>query len=200
MTIIKATWLTFALLLLGACSQIDSVNVDYDTSVDFDAYRTFAWGPTPETSMEKDSPLMHERTIRIITDTFEAGGLELVQENPDIYVTYHTNAREEVRLHTTNTGGGYYGPYGYDPYWGGMGVGVGTSTTTASTYTKGSLIIDVWDAKTKRAVWRGVAEGTVSEKPEKQKEQIEEAVQRIAATFEKQWAKSKEEAAKAASK
>lgn len=196
MTIKNYLLLTVASLALGACSQIDTVNVDYDTSVNFDAYHTFAWGPTPETSMEEDSPLMHERTIRIITDTLQAGGLKMVDKDPDIYVTYHTNSREEVRLHTTNTGGGYYGGYGYNPYMG--GVGMGTSTTTAQTYTKGSLVIDIWDAKTKRAVWRGVAEGTVSEKPEKQKEQIEEAVARIAATFEKQWADSQAEAAKAA--
>lgn len=184
-------------LFLAACSQIQSVSVDYDTTVNFDEYQTFAWSPTPETSMENESPLMHARTIKIITEALVNGGMTQVESDPDIYVTYHTNSREEVRLQTTNTGGGLYGPYGYDPYWGGgMGMGMGTSTTTARTYVKGSLIIDIWDAKTHRAVWRGVAEGTVSEKPDKQAKQIEEAVSKISATFAKQWQKTKQQAAK----
>lgn len=196
MHILRLTGLLLLALIAG-CSQIDHANVDWDTTVDFDQFHTFAWGPTPETSMEGDSPLMHRRTIQIITETLQEGGLKLVDKNPDLYVTYHTNSREEVRLHTTHTGG-YYGGYGYDPYWG--GVGMGSSTTTARAYTKGTLIIDIWDAKTKRAIWRGVAEGTVSEKPEKQAAQIEEAVATIAATFQKQYAKAKEKAAKEAAK
>ena len=48
-------------LLVAAPATAQKANVDYDRSVDFNAYKTFAWGPTPETSLQEESPLMHSR-------------------------------------------------------------------------------------------------------------------------------------------
>ena len=48
--------------------------------------------------------------------------------------------------------------WGWDPYWEGYGgIGGGSSVTTAHTYETGTLIIDIWDAKTNQATFRGAA-------------------------------------------
>ena len=86
-----------------------------------------------------------------------------------------------------------YGPgWGWDPYWGGaygagwgMG-GMGSSTTRVTTYTKGTLIIDVYDAKQKQIVWRGTVEDVVKDDPAKATQQIYKAIDKIAEAWDKQ--------------
>jgi hypothetical protein len=41
------------------------------------------------------------------------------------------------------------------------------STTTHSTNTRGTLIVNIWDAAKKELIWRGAAEAVVKEEPEK---------------------------------
>ena len=40
--------------------------------------------------------------------------------------------------------------------------GFGQATTTSDTYTVGTLVVDLFDAKTKNLVWRGVSSGMLS--------------------------------------
>ena len=74
-------------------------------------------------------------------------------------------------MDTTNMGYGYGG----DWYWGG-GMGMGSSTTNVRTYTRGALIVDIWDAKKKQLVWRGTGSEIVSDKPESNAKKIDGAV------------------------
>jgi hypothetical protein len=180
--------LAVVLVLVALPAAAQKVYVDYDRSAINNDYETFAWGPTPETSLRGDSPLMHSRIKNAIEYHLTEGGLIEDTESPDLYVTYHTNSKEEVRYNTTTFGYGYGGGWGWDPYWGGMG-GMGTSTTTAQTYERGSLIIDIWDAKKKEIVWRGTAEATVPSNPEKGARQIEKALKKMIKKYDKMRAK-----------
>ena len=112
------------------------------------------------------------------------GGLIEDTKDPDLYVTYHTNSSEEVRYNTTTFGYSYGSAWGYNPYWGGMGGGT-TSTTTAQSYQRGSLIIDIWDARTKEIVWRGTAEATVTSNPEKGAKKIDKALKKMIKQYQK---------------
>ena len=172
--------LLFVLAASPALAQ--KVYVDYDKSVDFDAYRTFAWVVTDETSMRGESPLVHSRIKNSIEHYLSQGGLTEDAEAPDLYVTYHTSSQEKVNYTTSSMGAGYGPGWGWDPYWGG---GMTTSTTTAHTYEQGTLIIDLWDAETKNMIWRGSATAVVKSKPEKLAKQIDQAVAKMVATFDK---------------
>jgi len=123
---------------------------------------------------------MHSRVRNAIENKFATGGIMEVgkDEDPDIFITYHTNAREQVSYNTSN--------YGYD-YGGGWyyGGGLGTSKTTIHTYERGSLIIDIWDAETKKMVWRGIATSAVPKDPEKGAKKIDKIISKLA----KQWDK-----------
>ena len=195
--LIKTTAVVAFLFLIVAPATAQTVHVDYDQDVDFDKYKTFAWWPSPETSLEEVSPLMHSRIKNSIEYQFTSGGGIEVTENPDVWVTYHTNAKDEVRFNTTTWGYGYGTGWNYDPYW---GAGMGTSTTTATTYTRGTLIIDIWDAKEEKAIFRGSAEGIIKEKPENAAKQIDKFIIKIVKKFDKMRAKQLKQEAKAEAK
>ena len=175
-----------ALVLAVGPAFAQKVYIDHDTNYDFGSVKTFAWAPTPETSVESSNPLLHSRIVADITKYMIEGGLSEVQDNPDIYVTYHGSSKEEMSISTSSFGYGYpggwgYGGYGYGGYHGyGWGGSMGTSTSTVSTYEVGTLIVDAWDADSKELVWRGTAGGImITENATKMSKRIDKALQKI---------------------
>jgi hypothetical protein len=61
--------------------------------------------------------------------------------------------------------------------WG--GVGFGDSTTTTETYRVGTLVVDLFDAKTKQLVWRGSASDTLSDKSGKNIKALDKSVEKL---------------------
>jgi hypothetical protein len=180
---VKQTLLSLVILFLAvAPAAAQKVYIDYDRDADFDSYKTFAWHDTSEVSLKDSSPLMDSRIKNAIEYRLTRGGMVEDNKNPDIYVTYYTEEKEEVRVHTTSFGYGYGGGWYNDPFWGGS---MGSSTSQVYTYPVGTLIIDLWDAKSKQAVWRGTATGTIPAKPEKQARMIDNMVEKMANKWQK---------------
>ncbi|WP_433970346.1 DUF4136 domain-containing protein [Tunturiibacter gelidiferens] len=50
---------------------------------------------------------------------------------------------------------------------------------TLNTYTVGTLVVDLFDAKTKNLVWRGVSSGMLSDKSDKNIENLNRGVQKM---------------------
>ena len=75
---------------------------------------------------------------------------------------------------------GGYGGYGYRG-WGGMGMG--SATTTESEYTVGTLVVDIFDAKSKALMFRGTASDELSDKPEKNQKKLEKASDKMFKKF-----------------
>jgi hypothetical protein len=57
--------------------------------------------------------------------------------------------------------------------------GFGDSTTTVDTYKVGTLVIDLFDASTKKLIWRGSASDTLSDKSDKNIKTLDKAVQKM---------------------
>jgi hypothetical protein len=76
---------------------------------------------------------------------------------------------------------GGYGGYGYRG-WGGMG-GMGTATTTTSEYLVGTLVVDIFDAKTKGLMFRGTASDEISDKPEKNIKKVQKVADKMFKDF-----------------
>jgi len=169
------------------CSSTTDIYVDYDRNADFASYETFAWAPEHQEWMEGSNPLMHSRLKNAIEYYLTEAGLVEDTDNPDLLVTYHGKSREQVSFTTTTMGYGYGPGWGWSPYWGGMGMGM--STTTPNVYEEGTLVIDIWDTARKTVVWRGSASGVIPSEPSKQAEQIDEAVARIVAKWQKEYQK-----------
>jgi hypothetical protein len=142
------------------------VTEDWDHDVDFANYQTYMFHkgtPVP-------NPLMDQRVISAIESELSAKGIEKVESNPDMYVTYHSSTKQDTQYVTDNFG------YGYGLRWGG---GMGTSTTRSYSYTKGTIVVDLWDATKKQLIWRGSATDTVSDKPEKNSKKIHKAMEKL---------------------
>jgi hypothetical protein len=169
------------LLLIAVPALAQDVHIDYDRWARFTTFKTYAWVDSPETSLAKDAPLMDERIKAAIIDQLSTGRLKMVTSDPDLYVTYHAAFKDKLRLNTMmSIGYGYPSGWAWDPYWGGA-----YTTTSATTYTEGTLIIDIWNAREKTLVWRGSATTEVSSSSEKNAKKVEKAVKKIAAKWEK---------------
>lgn len=69
--------------------------------------------------------------------------------------------------------------------------GMGTSTTTESEYQVGTLVVDVFSAKDKKLVFRGIGQDEISDKPEKNEKKIAKATEKMFKNFPPQPKESK---------
>ena len=63
-----------------------------------------------------------------------------------------------------------------------MGLGWGQAITTPQVYTIGTLV-DLFATSTKQLIWRGVSTETLSEKPEKDTQKLNKAVEKMFKDF-----------------
>jgi len=167
------------LLFLSSCTSVRVLS-DYDTNADFNAYKSYAFY---KTGIDKAqiSDLDKKRILRAIETEMAAKGF-VKSENPDILVSIFTKEREQVDVYNNYWGGAGFG-WGWSPwYWGGgFGPGWGWGGNSVSTTTKGSLYIDLIDAKNKELVWQGKGDGTLNNTKniEKKELRIKEFVSEI---------------------
>jgi hypothetical protein len=147
-----------------------NVKTDYNPGTNFAAYKTFMWIKEPKTT----NPLMKERVMNDINEALTARGLKLVTSDADLCIAAHAATTEERTLNT------FYDGFGGGWRWGG---GFGSATTTTSTYEVGTLVVDLFDAKTKDAIWRGTASKTLSENPQKNAENLNKAIEKMFKNF-----------------
>ncbi len=165
-----------AVLLLASPAAAQQVYVDYDRDVNHSSYKTFDWVPTPETSLEEIDPVLHSQVKNAIELYLTEGGLIEAEMTPDLLVTYHTEVVGAVRLDTADYGFDYGPGWVWDPEW---GVAEDFAPRKVKTYPQGTLIIDIWDLKANRVVWRGTVLGIVPEDPSSVNEEIHAALRRI---------------------
>ncbi len=184
----NALGLVFVLALAATPAMAQKVTVDYAHDFDFSGVKTFQYVDTQESNSKNE--LMAGRIVEMIKKELREGGLTEVQENPDLFVTYHVTTEELSSFNTTSMGYGGYG--GYGPGWGGYGRygyggygGMASSTTYETKYTEGTLIIDGYNPADKKLVWRGTGMVTVKDKPEKQIKQVDKILNKIGDKWDK---------------
>ncbi len=191
----KTLGLALMAVLFAMPAAAQKVYVDYDRDAIGRDYKTFAWQDTGP-ALQEFSPLMHTRIKNGLEHLLTARGLIGVADNPDLYVTYHTSSQEELQFSVTGYGYGYGAGWGWDPYWGGPSASGGGASTTVSTYEKGTLVVDIWDAKTKQIVWRGSAVAAIPEDPKKGEKLINKALEKMVKQFDETKAKEAKAAGK----
>ena len=153
-----------------SCGSMVSVNADYDKKVDFSTYKTFAYYKTGIDKVEI-SDLDKRRILHAIDQQMLAKGFTK-SENPDMLINIFTKSREQVNVNQFNAGWGYGWGWGWNPWmWGG--------NTTVNRYSKGTLYIDLIDAKKKELIWQGEGEGVLTKDTHKKDEVIKEFVTKI---------------------
>lgn len=167
-----------ALVTVGCSSQ--KVDYDYAHEADFSKFKTYAWheDDSDDSSLKAQNPLANERVMSAVDQQLSAKGLRKVASNPDVYVTYHAQSKENMSLDTTSMGYGYGPGWGWGGFYGG-GLGMGSTTTQVRTYQTGTLVVDIWDAKAKELVWRGIGSDTISDSPQKNAQKIDSAMKQM---------------------
>ncbi len=154
--------LVLSLGLLSGCSGI-TVYTDYDPSLDFTRYETYAWltEEEPESGDYRiDNDLIRKRVRRAVDTQLQVAGFRLVSvEEASFLVGYRVALQDRTQI-SSSGGSVTYGSWGRGRY-GGVGYGGGVDSYD---YTQGVLILDVMDPQSKELVWRGTAEQRVDEK------------------------------------
>ena len=178
----SAKWLLAgaALMLAATPALAQKVNVDYDKNFDFSKVESYQW---VDPVQDATNPLMVQRLHSAIDYHMSMKGVRKVDSDPDVFVTYSTSSKEEFSVSSTSMG------YGYGAGWYYGGGSIGMTSTNVTSYEVGTLVIDVWDAKTKDLVWRGTAEGTVVANPEKMERKLTTALEKLYDKWEKMAAK-----------
>ena len=167
----RALCVLMVLGLLVGCSTMQVVT-DYSESADFSRFNTFQYKET-EMTIADTNPLAHRRIVNAIRQEMISSGLTEVDSDPDVYVTYYGKVNEQIILHHTHLG------YHRGSHWrGGARPG-----TIATTYVRGTLVIDIWEAEQKELVWRGVVSDAVSGNPDRNTARINRGISRVFERF-----------------
>jgi len=164
-------------IAFSSCSSV-KVAVDYDSKVDFEKYKTFAFYKTGIDKAEI-SDLDKKRILRVIEAELSLLGM-VKSENPDMLVSIFTKSREKVNVNQINNFGYGFG-WGWNPW---MWNGANNNNINISQYTEGTLFIDFIDKEKKELVWQGIGTGALKiQNREKKEERIKEFVKEIVSRF-----------------
>jgi len=176
-----------AAIILGACAApgFDAKH-DYDDTINFSTYQTFAWiSRNPMklgTTTIPPSAMLEPRIMSSLERALVAKGYRYTKQpnSADFVVSFTVGSREEIRVDSyPSMGGAYGGRWG----WGGAYYGHGTETTVRQ-YTKGVLAVDIFSVRQHRPVWHGVATKKINEDDrDNQSATIDAAVAAIMAGF-----------------
>ena len=138
----KRKVLLAALLCVGlAAAGVAGVKTDFDHSVSFSKYHTFAWKSGPRDGMS-DNSLVQDRVQGAVNREMQQKGFRLDNRNPDIVLSYQFSGAERQDFYPGRWH--RWGWWGDEPYY----------------YTEGKLTLDMTDAHTNRLVWRAYSTNT----------------------------------------
>jgi hypothetical protein len=185
---ILASFVSLALLVMGACESPITVAIDVDPESDLAIFESYAWisdEPLIEqvdgvTHGPRVSPIDDQRIRRAVDTRLAAKGWKRVElEDADLVVSYGVGADQKTEFYES-PGYGHYGHgYGYGYGYGGW---YAESTVYSRTYTEGTLTLEFFDRRTRQATWVGWASKRLSESDERG-ELIERAIDKILTDF-----------------
>ena len=176
-------WITvgiFIVMLVGCSTTYNAVSSDYDKSVDFTKYKTFAW--LPDKADTSNTPYNNEIIRNNIRNYFglcmSDRAYTFDAENPDLLMQLViTNTKKERVISSYQSsyyyrpyyyGSHYYSPYSYgyhyrnySTYRYGYSGYPGYSTIQKEKYVNGSITLNLIDRKANKLVWSGTAEGDI---------------------------------------
>jgi hypothetical protein len=156
-------------LVFAGMASAQQVKTDYDRSAHFALYKTYSWE-----HVESKDPLNVDRIKHAVNAVLAARGWTLVDSGADVAVLAMEITRDQQTLDTFYDGFG--GGWGWRRFGGG---GFGEATTTTDTYKVGTVVVDLFDTKTKQLIWRGAASDTLSDNSDKNIKNLNESVDKM---------------------
>jgi hypothetical protein len=170
MQVFKVFSFLVAAALVASCTSVKVVT-DMDQAVDFSQYKTYSFLGWQNNSDQILNDFDKRRIRDAFISEFETRGMTYAEEGGDMDVSLFIVVDQKTTTTAyTNYYGGRYG--GYYRYRGGWGYGYASTTYSESDYLEGTLVMDVFDGKSKKQIWQGIATSTVSENPDKREKTI----------------------------
>jgi len=158
---------TLAICLISTLAMAQQVSVNFNRSQSFTQYHTYAWGLDNQNKIQNS--ILAQEAVQDINSALQGKGLQMVQadQKPDLIVTANGGLKQE----TSYTA------------WGMRGIGGGMGGITPEQNVIGTMIVDLYDAKTQSLVWRGLAQNALTNNGDKNSKMVAKAVQKMF----KQW-------------
>jgi hypothetical protein len=161
------------MFLFAAQSPAQQVKTDYDRSANFGQYKTYSWE-----HIKTQDPLSVDRIKNSVNAALAAKGWTQVESGGDVAIVALEMTQNEQTLNTFYDGFG--GGWGWRRFGGG---GFGEATTTTETYKVGTLVVDLFDTKTKKLLWRGTSSDTLSNNSNKNIKNLDKGVEKMFKKF-----------------
>ena len=165
-----AVFTLFFVAMLGAAFA-QQVKTDFDHQANFSQYKTYSWQ-----EIKPANSLWDARIKSAVDAQLAAKGWTQVDSGGDVAIVAIKTTQTQRTLQT------FYDGFGGGWGWRGFG-GFGDATTTEQDYKEGTLVVDLYDAKTKQLIWRGSAEDTLSDKAEKNEKNLDKGVAKMFKAF-----------------
>ena len=159
------------MLLLAGKLSAGQVKTDYDRNANFGQYKTYSWE-----QVKTQNPLDVDRIKNAVNAALAAKGWTQADSGGDVCIVAMEMTHNQQTLNT------FYDGFGGGWRWRGFG-GMGEATTTTETYKVGTVIVDLFDAKTKELVWRGNASDTLSNNSNKNIQNLDKDVKKMFKQF-----------------
>jgi hypothetical protein len=164
------------MFLLVGNSSAQQVKTDYDRSANFAQYKTFSWE-----HVKTQDALDIDRIKSAVNAALTAKGWTQVDSGGDISIIAIQMTHDQQTLNTFYDGFG--GGWGWRRFGGGGFGGFGDATTTTETYQVGTVVVDLFDTKTKQLIWRGTTSDTLSNNSNKNIENLNKGVDKMFKKF-----------------
>jgi hypothetical protein len=151
------------LLAMTTAALCREIKTDYDHHANFSQYRTYSWG-----KVETANPLWDQRIQEVVDNELAKKGWTKVPSDGDVTIMAVGTTHERPTLRTF-----------YDMWPGRRWGGFGESTTYVDNYEVGTLVIDMFDTRTKKLIWRGSATDTLPDKPDKAMKDLEKSTEKM---------------------
>jgi hypothetical protein len=164
------TRLTLSAMLMCVASTIavgQQVSVNYNHSQSFTQYHTYAWAS--ENANKVQDSILAQVAVQDIDSAIQGKGWQKVAEgqNPDVIVSANGGMKQQTSYSA----------------WGMRGIGGGMGGITPEQNVIGTLVVDIYDAKSQSLIWRGIAQNTLNNNGSKNQQMLGKAVQKMF----KQW-------------
>jgi len=170
----KAVFVLMGMMLLFAGQlSAQQVKTDFDRNANFGQYKTYSW----EQVKTKDA-LDVDRIKAAVNAALAAKGWTQVDSGGDVSIIAMEMTHNQQTLNTFYDGFG--GGWGWRRFGGG---GLGEATTTTETYKVGTVVVDLFDTKTKQLIWRGSSSETLSNNSDKNIKNLDKGVDKMFKNF-----------------
>src|ERR1700694_6001606 len=160
------------MLLVAGKASAQQVKTDYDRNANFAQYKTYSWE-----HVKTQDPLNVDRIKGAVNAALAAKGWTQVDSGGDVSIVAMEITHNQQTLNTFYDGFG--GGWGWRRFGGGGFGGLGEATTTTETYKVGTLVVDLFDAKTKQLLWRGNSSDTLSNNSNKNIQNLDKDVEKM---------------------